>query len=266
MAIALSSISRGPRIGPPRLIVYGPHGVGKTTFSAQAPSPILLPLEDGQGVLDIPAFTREDGSSPLKTYAEVSESLAALYEGEHQFQSIIVDSLDWLEPLVWKETCARNNWEDIESPGYGKGYLAADDVWREFFSGLVALREVKKMSVILLAHCEITKFNDPNSDPYDRYQIKLHKRASAIAQEWADAVLFANFRVYTSQTDVGFNKKVTRGIGTGERVLFTEERPAHLAKNRYSLPAEIPFTKETGFQDLMGLIFRQPPQSQQNAA
>lgn len=259
--IDLNSITRGPRLGPPRVIVYGPHGVGKTTFASQAPKPILLPTEDGQGVLDIPAFPL------MKTYGEAIEAIGSLFQGEHDFQSIIVDSLDWLEPLIWKETCLRHEWSDIEQPGYGKGYLQADDVWREFFSGLVALREVKKMTVILLAHCDISKFADPNSDPYDRYGIKLHKRASAIAQEWADAVLFANFRVYTAQADIGFNKKVTRGIGDGERVLYTEERPAHLAKNRYSLPPEIPFTRDGGFQSLIDHILGNlPAQKQQEAA
>lgn len=258
--IDLNSITRGPRIGPPRLIVYGPHGVGKTTFGSQAPSPILLPTEDGQGVLDIPAFPL------LKSYDEVVAAIGVLFGEQHDYQSVLVDSLDWLEPLIWKETCKRNGWNDIEEPGYGKGYLAADDVWREFFSGLVALREEKKMTVVLIAHCEISKFADPNSEPYDRYQIKLHKRASAIAQEWADAVLFANFRMFTTSSDIGFNKTVTRGVGTGERVLYTEERPAHLAKNRYSLPPELTFTKQDGFQNLVNQIINKVPQQQQAAA
>lgn len=254
MAIDLSSISRGPRIGPPRLIVYGPHGVGKTTFGAQAPSPILLPLEDGQGVLDIASFPL------MKNYSELTQAIGSLYTDDHEFQTAMVDSLDWLEPIIWKETCARNDWEDIEEPGYGKGYIAADDVWREFFSGLVALRETKKMSIVLIAHCEIKKFNDPNSDPYDRYQIKLHSRASSLAQEWADAVLFANFKTYTQKSDAGFNKKIVRGVGVGDRTLYTEERPSYLAKNRYSLPPEIDFTRQNGFQTLMDHITGQVAQ------
>lgn len=258
MAFDLNSIRRGPRIGPPRIIVYGPHGVGKTTFGSQAPSPILLPLEDGQGVLDIPSFDL------IKDYSELTEAIGTLYSGDHSFQTAVVDSLDWLEPIIWKETCRRNDWSDIEQPGYGKGYTAADHVWREFFAGLVALRDAKGMAIILLSHCEIKKFNDPNSDPYDRYQIKLHSRASALAQEWADAVLFANFKSYTEKSDAGFKKTVVRGKGLGERALFTEERPAYLAKNRYSLPHEIDFTQQNGFQTVMDHIAAKVPQ--QNAA
>lgn len=234
MAINLQSIQRQPKVGAPRLVVYGPHGVGKTTFLAGAPSPILLPFEDGMGTLQIPAF-------PILTdWVGTLEALDLLGAEEHEFKTVGIDSLDWLEPIVWAETSRRHGWADIETPGFGKGYLAAEDVWRELYTRLSALRDYKGMQVVLLAHTEIKKFNDPTSEPYDRYQIKLQPRASALAQEWADAVLFANYRTYTATADAGFNKKVTRGVGTGERVLFTEERPSHYAKNRYALPAELP--------------------------
>lgn len=247
MAIDLKSIRRGPRLSPPRIIMYGPHGVGKTTFGASGPNPILLPIdgEDGKGLLDIPDFPL------LKSYGEVIEAIGTLYDGGHDFETAIFDSLDWLEPLIWRETCQRNGWTDIESPGYGKGYVAADDVWREYLSGLSALRDVKGMAIVLLAHCEITKFNDPNNEPYDRYGIKLHKRANALVQEWAEAVFFANYKVHTEKSDAGFNKKVVRGAGFGERVIYTEERPAHLAKNRWDLPPEMPFPKVGAFQTIV---------------
>lgn len=262
--IDLNSISRGQRIGPPRLIIYGPHGVGKNTFAAGAPNPIFIPVEEGQGALDVASFPL------LKTYAEVEAAIGSLFTGEHDFQTVAIDSLDWLEPLIWQETCTRNGWNNIEEPGWGKGYGAADHVWREFFGGLSALRDVKKMSVILTAHCQIKKFNDPNTDSYDRYQIKLHDRGAALAQEWADSVLFANYRVYTEKTDAGFKKTIVRGKGHGERVLFTEERPAHYAKNRWSLPPEMPFQKEGAFPVLLDHIFgkaqAQPLEQQQETA
>lgn len=237
MSFNLQSIRRGPAISPPRVVIYGPHGVGKTTFLSEAPSPILLPTEDGIAKLDIASF-------PIaRKYSEVREAIATLQNESHEFQTLGIDSLDWLEPIVWKETCERNGWDDIEKPGYGKGYLAAADVWRELFDSLVQLRDTKGMQVVLTAHTEIKRFDDPGSEPYDRYQIKLQPRASAIVQEWADAVLFCNYKVYTQKTDVGFKKVITRGVGLGERVLYTEERPSHYAKNRYDLPAEIAMPK-----------------------
>lgn len=240
MAFNLSAVSTAPTMKPPRLIVYGPHGIGKTTFASAAPAPILFPLEDGIGRLTIPHIPRDE----LKTYADVIGWLGSLLTNDHQYATVIIDSLDWLEPLVWAETCRRHGATDIEKigGGFGKGYVAASDVWREFFDALLSLRDQKSMQVILLAHTEIKRFDDPSADPYDRYQIKLQPRAAALAQEWADAVLFANFKSYTKTTDAGFNRKVTRGVGLGERVAYTEERPQHYAKNRYALPPEIPFS------------------------
>lgn len=236
MAISLASIKRGVTIAPPRIVLYAPHGVGKTTFGASTPSPILLPFEDGEGVIDVPRFPK------ITSWAEAIEALSSLANEQHDFRTAVVDTLDWMEPLVWAETCARNKWADIEAPGFGKGYIAASDTWREFFKWLDYLRDAKGMSIVLLAHTEVKTFNDPANDNYDRYQIKLQKRAADLVQEWGDAVLFANYRVYTTKSEAGFKKVTTKGTGSGERVMFTEERPSFYAKNRYGLPPELPFS------------------------
>ena len=228
---------------PPRVVIHGPPGVGKTIFAACAPAPIFLPTEDGleslsQLPFDVPAF-------PLaKTWDDVMGAIQSLYEQEHEFKTLAVDSIDWLEPLVWAETCRRNNWADIEAPGYGKGYQAAQDVWRQFLDGLELLRIEKGMAYILIAHSQVRRFDAPDAEPYDRYMLKLQQKGGDLLTENVDAVLFANFKTYTAETDVGFKKKVRRGIGTGERVMFTEERPAFVAKNRYGLPAELPLDYE----------------------
>ncbi len=112
----------------------------------------------------------------------------------------------------------------------------------------------KGMNVILLAHPLIKRFDSPECAPYDRYQIKLHKTAAALVTEWADAVLFANYRVYTQETDAGFNKKINRGTGNGERIINTTERPAFHAKNRFDLPDVIPFNKDTAWNDFYTLV------------
>ena len=98
------------------------------------------------------------------------------------------------------------------------------------------------MAVILLAHTQVKRFDSPEVEPFDRYMPKLQERSSQLLQEWCDAVLFANYKMFTTATDVGFNKKVTRGVSTGERVMYTSERPAYLAKNRYNLPHELPLS------------------------
>lgn len=236
----LESITVGTRPLPPRLVIYGVHGIGKTTWAASAPAPIMLPLEDGLAALPVPTFPRP------ASFGEAMAALGALYTEPHAFQTLIVDTLDWLEPLVWAHTAFVGGKESIEDFGYGKGYIHAAEHWGAFLDGLNALR-ANGMTVICLAHAEIKRFDAPDTEPYDRYQIKLHKRAADVIQEWADVVGFAHYEVHTVSKDTGFNKQVTRGVGVGRRLLALEERPAYYAKNRYSLPAAIPFLKENGF-------------------
>jgi hypothetical protein len=142
--------------------------------------------------------------------------------------------------LVWAETSKLNGWNSIEAAGFGKGYVAALDQWRALLDGFNALRDDRDMAIVMLAHCEIKRFDSPETEPYDRYQIKLQKAASALVQEHVDAVLFANYRVSTVKSDAGFNKKAVRGVGSGDRLLYTNERPAFLAKNRFGMPDVLP--------------------------
>ena len=236
MAISLASLCSSTSLSPPRLLLYGVAGVGKTKLAADAPRPVILQTEDGLGRIEAKTF------GLLRSFDEIMEALGALYTEPHDFETLVVDSLDWLEPLVWQHTARTHNQPDIESFGYGKGYLAALDTWRSFLDGVNALRDERGMGVILIAHAEIKRFDSPETEPYDRYQPKLHRSASALVQEHVDAVLFANYRVSTLKSDVGFNKKVVRGVSGGDRLLHTAERPAFLAKNRFGLAETLPLS------------------------
>ena len=233
MAISLQSLLRSGTAYPPRLLVYGVAGVGKTKLAANAPNPIFLQTEDGLGMIQAATF------GLMRSYADIQNALDVLFTQPHDFQTVVLDSLDWLEPLIWQETARINNWGHIEQAGFGKGYIAALDVWRGFLDGMTLLRNERGMAVILLAHADIRRFDSPETDPYDRYQPKLHARASALVQEHVDAVLFANYRISTLKSDAGFGKKVVRGVGGGDRLLHTVERPAFLAKNRFGLSETI---------------------------
>lgn len=236
-SMSLDSVVLNRATEPPRIVVYGDHGIGKTTFATSAPSPIVLRTEDGLAGIRVPTF-------PIaRNFGDVIAALNTLYTQAHPFQTLVVDSLDWLEPLVWAHTAMFGGKENIEDFGYGKGYKFADDYWRQFLDGLNALR-AKGMTVICLAHTQIKRFDAPDTEPYDRYQIKLHERAANLVQEWADVVGFAHFEVNTITQDKGFNQKTTRGVGVGRRILSVEERPAYDAKNRYSLPPDLEFPKE----------------------
>jgi hypothetical protein len=137
MAISLASLNRATALKPPRILIHGVHGVGKTTFAAGASDPVFILTEDGLGTLDVPHF-------PLaRTFDQVMQALASLYAEEHAFKTLVVDSADWLEPLVWARVCKDQGWKSIEDAGYGKGYVNALDLWREYIEGLNALRDDK---------------------------------------------------------------------------------------------------------------------------
>ncbi len=231
---SIQSIQKGRAVLPRRTGLFGVHGVGKSTFAAMAEKPIFIQTEEGVNDLGVDRF-------PLaKEYRAVVNSLAVLYSEPHEYLTIVIDSLDWLERLIFAEVCAQRGVESIEDIGYAKGYVFALTQWREVLAGLDALRAHRGMSVILIAHAAIEKFNNPETDSYDRYVPRLQKQASALIQEWCDEVFFATYRVLTKTTSEGFDRKRTQGIGTGERIIRTTERPAHVAKNRLNLPDEIP--------------------------
>lgn len=235
MAFNLNSIKRSTGIKAPRVMIYGPHGLGKTTFGAGAPAPIFILTEDGLGRLEVDHF-------PLAaSYDDVVGAISTLYSEDHTFGTVVIDSLDWLDNLIWQDINAKHDAKDL---AYGKGAVIAADYWRGILEGLSALRDEKGMAIVLIAHAEIKRFDSPEVEPFERYQPKLQARSSALVQEWCDAVLFCNYKTIVKKEDVGFNREVNRGITTGERLLHANEKPAYLAKNRYSLPDSLPLSWE----------------------
>lgn len=234
MAISLSSISRTVRNSlPPRVVVHGDGGVGKSTFAANAYKPVFLPFEDGLDGIEVDAFPR------LGSYQDAIDAVASLAEQEHDFGTVVVDSLDWLEPLVWAAVAKAAGKASIEEIPYGKGYAEALPLWRRLLDGLNYLREQRNMAVILIAHSEVKRFEAPDSEPFDRYQIKLHKGANAMVREWADVIGFAHHETAIKKETNGFSTRA-RGLSTGRRLLRVVETPACVAKNRYGMPDTVP--------------------------
>ena len=231
----LDTITRGKAQQPPRIMVYGGEGIGKTTFAASAPGCIIVQTEDGTSEIDCAKF-------PLcSTYAEVVEQLKALRDGEHEFSTVAIDSLDWLERLIWDRVCQDYGVKSIEKAdgGYGKGYTYALAYWREIIKLLSEIRSKRQMAVILVAHSKVERFEDPEHPAYDRYQPRLHKSANSLVCEWVDAVLFATRRMRVDSTT---GKAAPVGADGGERILRTNGSPACNAKNRFSLPGEMPLS------------------------
>jgi len=233
MAFDIKSIRKNDAISAPRVMIYGVEGIGKSTFASGAPNPIFICTEDGLGSLSVDHF-------PLaSSFSDVVGAIGTLYSEKHEYQTVALDSLDWLENMIWRDVESTHDAKDL---AYGKGAVIAAEKWREVLDGLNALRNDKGMAVILIAHTTIKRFDSPETEPFDRYQPKLQERSNALIREWCDAVLFANYKTIVKKDDVGFNKTVARGISTGERLLYTNERPAFMAKNRFNLPDSIPLS------------------------
>lgn len=225
--VTLAAVRRGRIDTPIRTLLYGVEGVGKTTFGASAPAPIFIAAEDGAGLLNIERFP------PPESWRQVREAVAALTNEPHEYGSLVVDTLDWLEPLLWHHICDRDGKKDIEDYGYGKGYVAALDEWRVLINDLERLRAVKRMRVVLLAHSWIRPFKNPEGDDFDRYEMKIHLKAAGLLKEWSDVVLFANYETFAHKDE---KTKRVRGVATGARLCYTTRTAAYDAKNRFSLP------------------------------
>ena len=252
----LQQIQTGKQSLPPRLLVYGTEGVGKSTLAAGAPKPIFIQTEDGLSEIACSRF-------PLaKSVDEVLAALAGLVTEEHGFNTVVIDSLDWLERLIWDAVCREYGVESIEKAdgGYQRGYVHALSYWRRVIDGLDLLRS-RGMISILIAHAKVEKFEDPEAAPYDRYSPRLHKHAGALITEWSDAVLFATRKIRTESQDTGFDRTRTIAVGLGkdggDRVLRTVGGPSCVAKNRYSLPAELPLSWPALLAGLMGQAVEQ---------
>ena len=233
--MGLSHIHSGTVKKPRRCMLYAVEGIGKSTFASLAPKPIFLPTEEGLNEIDCASFPVATKLNQLFGY------MADLIKEDHEYQTVVIDTLDWLERLIWDEVCEENNKTNIEDIGYAKGYKFALTHWTRFLDGLEVLRKEKNMMIILLAHSSIEKFDDPERESYDRYCPRLHKHASGMIREWCDEVLFACYEVDIKSEDAGFNKTTSKAKSQGRRVMRTTERASHMAKNRLSMADDMPF-------------------------
>jgi len=221
---------------PPRICFFGQHGVGKSTLASNFPKPIFISTEDGLSSLDVTSFPRAE------TIHDVANSIGTLVKESHDFKTVVVDSVDWLvEPLIVADVDSRY---DEKAQAYGKGQMYIAETFREILGGLDVLRKKKLMNVVLIAHANIVKFEDPRSEAYDRFTPKLPNRCNQLLQEWVDVLGFCGFRVLIKKDDAGYGNKTTRGITTGERLIHLIENPAFLAKNRYACPDSVSMTFE----------------------
>lgn len=227
----LESINRGKSQKPPRLLIYGSEGIGKSSLGAAAPKPVFIPTEDGLDNIDCASF-------PLcKTFTDLQAALQTLINETHDFKTVVLDTADWAEKLIWEHICNQTKPAAksiaVAEGGYGKGYERAAAIWQtDIIKKMRTLRDEKNMAIIILAHANIGKHNDPETGEFSRFSPHLHKDASRIVCEWCDAVLLATREFGAAKGD----------IQGGARVLRCTPSAVGVAKNRYGFPDILPLS------------------------
>lgn len=219
-----------------KVVIYGPEGIGKSTFASRFPNPLFIDTEGSTKDMDV-ARTPSPSS-----WAMLKEQINYVVSHPDICKTLVIDTADWAEQMCVEDICSRHQKHGIEDFGYGNGYVYVKE---EFGRFLNLLEDVisKGINVVLTAHAQLRKFEQPDElGAYDRYEMKLGKKTSSqttpLVKEWADMVLFANYKTYSVATDDKGKKHKAQG---GKRVMYTQHHPCWDAKNRYGLPEEVDF-------------------------
>lgn len=229
------NIIRGKISKAQKVVVYGPEGIGKSTFASQFPDPLFIDTEGSTNNLDVARLDKPSSWSMLKAQIE--------FVGQQKpCGTLVVDTIDWAEQLCINEVCASHDKKGIEDFGYGNGYVYEKEEFGRLLNRLSDLTDIG-INVVLTAHAQLRKFSQPDEfGEYDRWELKLGKKTgsqiSPLVKEWADMVLFANYKTVAVAADKDGNKFKAQG---GGRVMYTQHHPCWDAKNRHGLSDGLPF-------------------------
>lgn len=233
------------------ILIYGIPGIGKSTIASEFPDPIFFGDQ-----LEIVRLGMEPHPEP-KTMEECRKYLQEVLDAKTlKYKTFVFENLGWFEPLPWAEICKKENVKSIDDIGWQNGYKMAVSRHQEVVDLLKAIRAKHKIDVIVLAHSRVKSFADPSiSATYDKYQLSINEQAENVWVRSVEAVLFMNYEILKADE----KKKFAQGEGI--RYMFTQERPAFKAKNRYGLPFKILMPKGESYKTLMAAIENQTPES-----
>lgn len=235
-------ITRGIRHTAKKVVIHGVEGIGKSTLASQFPAAVVLDTEDGTNHLDVARVT-------VSTWADLEGSLHDLARDGQGFRTVVIDSIDWAERLLINHLLKRSSKRSIEDFGFGKGYTMVAEAMGRLLAVCNTLVDAG-VNVVLVGHTTVKRTAPPDMDEgYDRYELKLTKQSGPIVKEWADAILFVNYRTKLVAGEDGR----TRAKGGKERVIHTERTAAFDAKNRCGMQPELPMSI-----DALAPLFTEP--------
>ena len=246
-------ISSGVQPSAVKVVLYGPEGIGKTTFASQFPNPLFIDTEESTKMLNVRRFDKPE------TWTDVLGMVGAVVSNPTICKTLVIDTADWAERLCEQYVCACGKQSSIEGFGYGKGFTMVGEEFTKLLDSLTTVTR-KGVNVVLTAHSIIRKFERPDeAGAYDRYELKLGNKAgnrcAAAVKEWCDMLLFANYKEIVSE--IGGKKKAYGG----QRVMYSTHHPCWDAKNRFDLKDELPFD----YQQIAGCILTGDAGSADNA-
>lgn len=224
------NITSGKMKSAQKIVIYGPEGIGKSTFASQFPNPLFSDTEGSTKMLDVQRFDKPTSIEML------IQQIEYVKQNPNICNTYVIDTADWMEKLCSQAVCAKYRKTGIEEFGYGKGYTYLNE---EFGKILNLLDDVIAIgvNVVFTAHAQMRKFEQPDEvGSYDRWELKLTKQNAPMLKEWADAVFFVNYKTIVEKTSD--NKYKASG---GKRVMYTRHNPCWDAKNRFGLPEETEF-------------------------
>lgn len=214
-------VIKGRQPSPPRILVYGMEGIGKSTFGANCPNPFFIATEDGLDNIHCSRFPT------AKSYQEFEEYLKYRVANPEDYQTLVIDSLDWLERLIWEQVCEDEKVTSIEKISYGKGYVIALYYWRQILDLLSEWHEGGHIT-LLVAHAVAENYVDPEVT-LTRFAPRLHKHALSFIAEYVDVILLATRKVGAAMGGVN-----------NPRIVRSDTSPSQMAKSRFAIPAEMP--------------------------
>lgn len=221
-------IIEGKEKRPLKIVIYGPEGIGKSTFASKFPDPLFIDTEGGTSNLDVRRIKCS------KSWDELLLIVKEIIKNPTICKTLVLDTADWSEAMCINAVTEKYRKNNIEDFGYGKGYTYLLDEYTRLLSLFDELIEVG-INVVITAHAKPRKFELPEEQgAFDRYEMKLTRQVAPVIKEWCDALFFVNYKIYVVTTEN--NTKKAQG---GKRVLYTTHNPTYDAKNRFDLPEEL---------------------------